>query len=171
LKTRINVLYAVSAVPADVIECPQCQFPQNGDEASQRWFLGQLRHEKVEEEKAAFRVGHAFNLLLGLPVFLLLVALYIWKNIDNILVAEVVGLIGLVFLSIWIFGRRNPYRAFAISLGLYALLTIPLFIYRPGLILGTRGILIAPYIYLFIGLQSFKYWESLDKHLEEKTTG
>lgn len=157
-------------MPGDVIECPQCGFPQNGDEASQRWFLGQLRHDKLEENKAAFGVAHTFHLLLGIPVTLFLSAYSFWKNAGNIFAAETLALTGLVFLSIWIFGHRNPYRAFAISLGLYVLLTVPLFIYKPYFLVS-HMMLIGPFVYLPIGLYSFKDWQKLDKYLDGKNSG
>jgi hypothetical protein len=154
----------------DVVECPKCGFPQHGDEASQRWFLGQLRHEKIEENYAAFRVGHTFDLLLGVPVILVFVAAGFWQA-EDVLLAEVSGLFCLAFLSTWVFGRKSPYRAFAVSLVLYEVMTVPLFIKQPSIIINTRFILLTPYLYLAIGMRSFRDWQAWDKDLEGKNTG
>ncbi len=158
-------------VPDESINCPGCGFPQNGDESEQRYFLGQLRAEKIELKRDEYAIGRAFQMLLPVPVLLLLLSLDYWKNDHSVLNAQITGILGCTFLSIWIFGRRNPYRAFALSLVLYALITIPLFIYSPKIILSTKFMILAPYLYLPIGMQRFKAWKNLKKNLEGKNTG
>jgi hypothetical protein len=158
-------------VPDDTTNCPGCDFPQNGDESEQRYFLGRLRAKKIEVKRDEYSIGRAFQMLLPVPVCLLLLSLDYWKNEHAVLSAQITGLIGCTFLSIWIFGRRSPYRAFALSLALYALITIPLFIYAPKIILSTKFMIIAPYIYLPIGMHRFKAWKNLKKDLEGKNTG
>jgi|GEM_PF-3600633 hypothetical protein len=67
-------------VPDEVVECPGCSFPQNGDETSQCRFLGELRLEKRYEALAAFRVGDAFQFLLGLAIGFFVVAYSFWQH-------------------------------------------------------------------------------------------
>lgn len=158
-------------VPDNAPECPTCQFPQNGDEASQRWFLGNLRVKKRDKNLAGFAIDKTYGHIFSMPVTFFLLALIFWKNYYNLLYAEVCGLIGLTFLSISIFGRKKPRLAFAISLGVYSLLTIPLIIYNPKIILLSSFLILVPYIILFIGLRSYKDWEILDKEVGDKNSG
>jgi hypothetical protein len=153
------------------IECPACGFPQNGDEASQRWFLGQLRHNKLTADKEAYRVGYAFKLLLAIPIILLLFAFVMWVNYNQVFVAQITFLIALAFLSIWFWRRRDPYRAFLFSLILYTLVSIPVFIVYPTIILSSRMIVLMPYLFLYLGLKSYKQMKTLDEDLENKNTG
>ncbi len=146
-------------VPDTDINCPGCGFPQNGDEMEQRRFLGELRAEKREEQINAYRVGHGLKMLLVLPAILFLLALEFWKNEHDI------------FLAIGIFGRNKPFLAFAITLGLYALITIPVFYEAPKIIIDTNFLIITPYIYLPYGMWSYKSWQIMDKDLQGKNTG
>ena len=157
-------------VKDDDIVCPKCGFPQNGDEASQRQFLGHLRGDKIEENKAAFRIGHAFNLLLGLPIGFLRVAYFCWQD-GNYLQAEIKLLFGIAFFLIWFFGRKNPSRAFALSLALYTLYTLPAFISNPWVVFIPSPMFLVPHISLIIGWVNFKYWVILDDELKGKNTG
>ena len=161
-------------VPDDAVVCPKCGFPQNGDEVSQRRFLGGLRVEKNQEALAAYRVGHAFHLLLYIPFSLLYMSICTW-NSEYPLISEVSGLFALAFILIWYFGRKSPLRAFIISLVLYAALTIPYFIQHPGFLLLDKGRLwgyvAAPYFFLLIGINNFRAWTAMDNDLKGKNTG
>jgi hypothetical protein len=158
-------------VPDNVIECPACGFPQNGDEASQRWFLGDLRVKKTERNQAGFAIDRAFGYLLNLPLFFLLLAFFLWKEMHKVLYAQLFLIAGLTFLSIWIFGRKRPKLAFALSLGLYALFSIPVMCYYPRIILATKFFIFAPYIFLWIGFRSYSDWEMLDEEIGDKNSG
>ena len=157
-------------VKDEEIVCHKCGFPQNGDDASQRQFLGHLRGEKNELALEGYRVWHAFNLLLVMPIVLILAA-NIYRQREQDTIAEVVALFAIAFFIIWLFGRKRPYRAFGLSLALYALLTVPVFIYYPVIIMNTRCWILAPYVFLPIGMFSFKNWKEMDDDLKGKNTG
>ncbi len=161
-------------VPDDAIVCPKCGFPQNGDEVSQRRFLGELRVEKTQQALAAYRVGYAFHLLLYIPLTLFFMAFHSWDSVYP-LKSEICGLFALAFILIWYFGRKSPLRAFIISLVLYSALTIPYFIQHPGILLTGRGTIlgcvVAPYFFLFIGINNFKAWTAMGDDLKGKNTG
>ncbi len=152
------------------VVCSKCGFPQNGDETDQRRFLGELRVEKKYEALAAYRVGHAFNLLLVIPFALFYLSLVFWQK-GSFMEAQVCGLFGVAFSLIWLFGRKKPYRAFLLSLVLYAVITLPLFVYKPSILFNTHFWIIMPYVFLLIGLYSFKDWKTLDDKLKGKNTG
>jgi len=157
-------------VPDDAIICPQCGFPQNGDEVSQRRFLGELRVEKTHRRFAAFRVGHAFHLLLIIPYRLGVEAFHYW-NPQKQLISEVIGLFAVAFFLIWFFGRQNPFRALLTALLLWAVFSIPLIVYDPSIILKTGMRIMVPYFFLAIGLGSYNYWRDMDDDLKGKNTG
>ncbi len=158
-------------VPDDAIECPACQFPQNGDEASQRWFLGNLRVQKRDRDYAGWRVNRAYRYLFFMPVWFFLIALFIWKELNRLSYAEGFFLLGLAFLSIWIFGRTRPRLAFTLSLILYAIITIPVIYMVPKVILTTKFFILAPYIFLLFGIYSYKDWKMLDAEIGDKNSG
>jgi len=161
-----------AAVPDGAIECPKCHFPQNGDEVSQRRFLGELRVEKKYEGLAAYRVDYTFQLLLGLPIVFFKLSYDLWQS-NSRSNAQIFGLLGLVFLLIWIFGRQNPPRAFWLSLAIYAVFSMPLVMLHPVLLANgyDLGCLMAPYFFLSIGLYSFRDWKKLDDDLKGKNSG
>lgn len=150
--------------------CPTCGFPQNGDEWSQRQYLGQLRGKKIEVEKTAFRVAKAFHFLVFVPTALFLMAISYWQK-NNLLYAEVCLALSLTFASIWHFGTSKPYLAFLLSLILYALITIPIIILNPSSILSTHFFILTPYLYLPIGMYNFRKWEYLDKETSDRNSG
>lgn len=153
------------------IECAACGFPQNGDEASQRWFLGDLRVKKRYRKEAEFAVEKAYYYLLMLSIILFLVAFVEWQKYNSILVAQVLLLFGVTFCGIWVWGRNKPRRAFTVSLIVYSLGAIPLIIYIPKIILLSHFMVLMPFFFLSYGLLRFKHWESLDKEVRDKFTG
>ena len=157
-------------VPDDAINCPACGFPQNGDEASQRYFLGQLRGEKHDLKVVAFGVNRAFHFLLLLPFYIFAVSYGLWVD-KYIFTAEIIALFGIAFLAIWFFGRSKPFLAFAISMALYAILSTPLIIFDPSIIIKTRFFILGPYIFLGLGMSYFKNWRTLNEDLKGKNTG
>ena len=157
-------------VPDGAIKCPKCQFPQNGDETSQRRFLGELRAEKKYKSLSAYRVGNAFHLLLVLPLHFFWAAYSHWTA-GALLQAEIALLFGITFLLIWFFGRRSPYRALSLSLGLYTTFTLPSVISDPWVIFAPNPTFLLPHISLLIGMVNFKYWEEMDTDLKGKNTG
>jgi hypothetical protein len=158
------------AVPDGAIECPSCGFPQNGDEVSQRRFLGELRVEKKEQRFAAYRVGYAFHLLLFLPLGIFWAAWVRW-SVGNVVQAEIRCLLGVTFFLIWFFGRSSPFRALALSLVLYTLYTLPAIISNPIIIFAPNPSFAVPHIALIVGMLNFRYWQELDENLKGKNSG
>lgn len=166
-----SVCYVCKAhVPADAVECPACHFPQNGDDGAQRWFLGQLRAEKLEKQMAAGRITRTFRYLLSLPIVLGLLTAGFYHD-NEITLAQISGLLAFIFLGIWFWGRRRPLRAFITTFILYAIVSLPLMIIEPVIILRTKFFIIAPYIFLLIGAYSVHTWQQLDDELKDKNTG
>jgi len=159
-----------AAVPDGAIECPACGFPQNGDEVSQRRFLGELRVEKKEQKFAAYRVGYAFHLLLFLPLGIFHAAYLRWMAGD-IVQAEVKCLLGVTFFLIWFFGRQSPFKALTLSFVLYTLVTLPAIIANPMVIFAPNPTFALPHIAMAVGMVNYKYWQELDENLKGKNSG
>ena len=99
--------------------------------------------------------GYAFQLLLLLPVFVFAGAFFRW-DAGQPLQAEIISAFGLLFLLIWLTGRKEPFRAFVLSLVLYSILTAPVLISQPWVILKLWFIPVAPYLLLIAGIISLK---------------
>jgi hypothetical protein len=150
--------------------CPSCGFPQNGTDDEQRDFVVNHRRNKLELKAASHRIGYAFHLLLFIPVAMFVIAIIIWQETQWLLGTEVMAIAGAAFLSIYIFGRKDPARAFGLSLLLYSLLAIPLMIFMPKVIWITHFWIVAPFIFLPIGMRSFKDWKLHADHLDGKNS-
>lgn len=133
--------------------------------------MGDLRVKKRDRNYAGFSINQAYVYLVYLPVVFLIAALALWKKMNQPLYAQLALLGGLTFLSIWIFGRKRPKLAFAVSLALYALITIPVIYLMPRIILYSRFFILAPYIFLWIGIKSYDTWETLDEEIGDKNSG
>ncbi len=101
------------------------------------------------------KAGYAFKLLLLLPLFIFAGAFFRW-DAGQPLQAEIICAFGIASLLIWLTGSKHPLRTFILSLILYTLLTAPVLISQPWVILTLWFLPVVPYVLLVAGIICLK---------------
>ncbi len=104
--------------------CPNCRFPQAGDDRDIDRFLLRLKRREDEIEAERKKVKRGEYILYGLGVLNLLVGLVVFSQDNDVFALASHIIVAGAFIALGIWSRRKPFEAFIAGLSVYAVLLV-----------------------------------------------
>jgi hypothetical protein len=147
--------------------CPNCGFPQKGNQASMKRFIWNVNNKHTLLDKHKKAINKARNILYGLSAICLVVGILVGvltKSNISIIITNVIA--SGIYLSLGLWSRKNPFPAILTGFFVYITIQVINVIYYPSTIyqgLVLKAFIIGGFVY---GYKGVKDANALEKELE-----
>lgn len=145
--------------------CPNCGFPQAGDDRDIDRFLLRLKRREDELKEESKKVARGGYILYGVGIFTLLGGFIVFSQTEDVAIMISTLIIAGTFIALGVWSKKKPFEAFVAGLSIYIVfLILNALIDISTLFHGIlwKGLIIAG---LFYGLKAAKEVKELEKGL------